>query len=98
MKRLLTFLGVVYRNERGALAVNTDGIFLIIMAIMTAVIAFNVFPNVLTGADSVRTNTAVGNYTGLSTVVQIGPTILFLAMTFSSLVSGFFGVKRTIGK
>ena len=72
---------------------------LMIMALGMVMIAvgFIIFPIVLEGAEEVRTATNVGEYTGLSSLVKIGPTLAFVGFLFGGVVTTFFGGKGYFG-
>ena len=68
----------------------------IVMGIVMVAVAFIIFPLILEGADEVRTAGNISEYTGLSSVVSVGPTVVFVAMLFGggvALVSGIRGMR-----
>lgn len=71
---------------RGSLIAFTIGLVLI-------AVGFIVFPIVIEGAEETRLATNVAEYTGLSSLVQIGPTLAFVGFLFGGVVSIFFGAK-----
>ena len=54
-------------------------------------VGFIIFPIVVEGAEETRLATNVSEYTGLSSLVQIGPTLAFVGFLFGGVVSIFFG-------
>ncbi len=77
----------------------------IIIGIVMIAVAFILFPLVLDGADEIRTATngtvnataLIDNYTGLSSVVAIGPTLVFVALLFGGAIMGILGVRGRSG-
>ena len=68
----------------------------IVMGIVMVAVAFIIFPLILEGADEVRTAGNITEYTGLSSVVSVGPTVVFVSMLFGggvALVSGIRGMR-----
>lgn len=56
-------------------------------------IAMNFAPTMLSGFESLRTAGNVAQYTGLTTVVQFGPTLIILGFVIAIGVVGFMGLK-----
>lgn len=54
-------------------------------------VGFIVFPIVIEGAEQTRLATNVDQYTGLSSLVSIGPTLAFVGFLFGGVVAIFFG-------
>ncbi len=50
-------------------------------------------PAMLTGFESMRNAGNVSQYTGLTTVVQMGPTLILLGFIIMVGVAGFMGIK-----
>lgn len=71
---------------RGGLIGMTIGLVLI-------AVSFIVFPIVLEGAEETRLATNLSQYTGMSSLVAIGPTLVFVGLLFGGVVAVFFGVK-----
>lgn len=69
----------------------------IVMGIILIVVAFILFPIVLTASDTIG-SANISNLTGLDSMRTIGPTILFVAMVFSGGFLGFTGFKRMRGR
>ena len=56
-------------------------------------VGFIIFPVVIEGADTVRTAGNVTEYTGLSSMVKIGPTLAFVGFLFGGVVTAFFSAR-----
>lgn len=56
-------------------------------------IAMSFAPQILTGFETIRTDSSAGNYTALTTVVQFGPTMIILGFIISVAIIGFMGIK-----
>ena len=69
----------------------------IVIGIVMIAVAFILFPLVLDGADEIRTAANVSQYTGLSSVVAIGPTLVFVALLFGGAIMGILGVRGRSG-
>ena len=50
-------------------------------------------PSMLTGFESMRTAANVSQYTGLTTTVQMGPTLILLGFIIMVGVTGFMGIR-----
>ena len=74
---------------RASLVTTTIGLVLI-------AVSFIIFPVVIEGAEEVRLATNVSQYTGLSSIVQIGPTLVFVGLLFGGVMATFFGVKGAV--
>ena len=61
--------------------------------IMIAV-AFIMFPIILEGAATVLADANIADYTGLSTLVSIAPTLVFVSMLFGGGMLTYTGVKN----
>ncbi len=66
------------------------------LGLVMIAVAFIIFPIVIDGADAIRTAGNVSEYTGLSSLVSIGPTIVFVGLLFGGVVTTFFGGRSTI--
>lgn len=64
----------------------------IVFGVILIAIAFIMFPVVIEGAEETRLATNISQYTGLSSLVKIGPTLAFVFLILGGLVSGGFGV------
>lgn len=60
-------------------------------------IAMNFGPDMLSGFEAMRTADNVTEYTGLSTVIGFGPTMILLGFIVLVGISGFMGIKL-VGK
>ncbi len=56
-------------------------------------VAIGFGPTMLEGFESMRTATNVSQYTGLSSVVEFGPTIVLLGFIIMVGIAGFLGIK-----
>ena len=74
---------------------NSNMLWMGLGLVMVAV-SFIIFPIVIDGADAIRTAGNVSQYTGLSSLVSIGPTLVFVGLLFGGVVSTFFGVRGTV--
>jgi len=72
--------------NRGSLITMTIGLVLI-------AVSFIVFPIVIEGAEETRLATNLSQYTGMSSLVAIGPTLVFVGLLFGGVVTTFFGVR-----
>lgn len=52
-------------------------------------------PSMLTGFESMRTAGNVSQYTGLTTTVQMGPTLILLGFIIMVGVTGFMGIRMS---
>ena len=68
----------------------------IVWGVVMITVAFLIFPLILTGADSTRTATNIAYYTGLSSLVTIGPTLAFISLILGGLISGGVGVYNQV--
>lgn len=65
----------------------------IILGLVLVAVGFVIFPIVLTGAEESRLATNVSEYTGLSSMIEVGPTLVFVGFLFGGVVAMFFGIK-----
>ena len=72
----------------------SGGIFKIILGLVLIAVGFVVFPIVITGAEQVRLATNVSQYTGLTQLIGIAPTLVFVGFLFAGVLVGFFGAKQ----
>jgi ABC-type antimicrobial peptide transport system permease subunit len=77
----------------------------LIVAVVIAAVAFilvgiamNFGPTMLEGFEAMRTAGNVSQYTGLSTVVAFGPTMIVLGFIIMVGVAGFLGIKIAASK
>lgn len=59
-------------------------------------VAFIMFPIVIEGAEETRLATNVAQYTGLASIVAVGPTLVFVGLLFGGVLSAFFGVRGLV--
>ena len=65
---------------------------LVVIGIITIVVAFILFPMVLTAGDAIG-SANLTNLTGMSEIYVVGPTILFIGMLFSGGMLTYFGFR-----
>jgi len=66
------------------------------LGLVMVAVSFIIFPIVIDGADAIRTAGNVSEYTGLSSLVSIGPTLVFVGLLFGGVVTTFFGARGTV--
>jgi len=71
---------------------NRTALTLVLGIVMIAV-AFIIFPIVLEGAEEIRTHASIDSYTGLSSLVTVGPTVIFVAMLFGGTLLTWVGLR-----
>ncbi len=64
----------------------------ILGGLVLIMVAFLMFPMVLTGAVSI-TDANTTNLTGLTDIVGIAPTVVFIALLFSGSMVGWSGIR-----
>jgi amino acid transporter len=82
-------------GERGAISGNLVSV-IVIAAIALIVVGIGIAiggPTMLTGFETMRTDASIGNYTGLTSIVTAGPTLLILGFLVAVAVVGFLGIK-----
>jgi len=70
-----------------------DSLISFTIGLVLIAVGFIVFPIVIEGAEETRLATNVGEYTGLESLVQIGPTLAFVGFLFGGVVAIFFGAR-----
>ena len=95
VKYLRAVLHHVPRTETGG--VDIGGLMLMGLGMVFIAVGFILFPVVIEGAEESRTATGVGNYTGLTSIIEVGPTIALVAFLFGGVVAGYFGIKMMRG-
>lgn len=78
MRMLRAFL----KGQRGAIGAP---MLTVILGIVMIAVAFAIFPVVLEGAEEIRTHANISSYTGLSSMVEIGPTVVFVVFLFGGI-------------
>lgn len=73
-------------------AVQGDLITVTVGLVLIAV-AFIIFPIVIEGAEETRLATNISQYTGLGSIVKIGPTLVFVGLLFGGVMATFFGAR-----
>jgi len=69
------------------------GLIEMFIALILIAVGFIIFPILLDGAEEIRLSTNITEYTGLSSVVSIGPTLIFVFFLFGGGILGFFGFR-----
>jgi len=66
----------------------------ILVGIVMMAMAFTMFPIILDGANEILTHTAIASFTGLDSLVSIGPTLIFVFLLFGGIgLSGYSGYR-----
>jgi hypothetical protein len=65
----------------------------IFVGLIMIAVAFVIFPIVLDGAQTILTDPNLADYTGLETLVQIAPVLIFISMLLGGGLMTFMGVK-----
>lgn len=81
-----------YKGYKGASAQDASGVLRMVFGIVQIILFVSLFYTILTSMYTLYSTENVGNYTAFTTVVAIGPTVLFLAGIFggvSTAVSGY---------
>lgn len=71
-----------------------QGMWRMILGIIGLAIAFVMFPIVLTGTSEITGHANINNFTGLSSVANIGPLIIFVGLIFGSGFMAYTGYKQ----
>ena len=74
----------------------SKGILGVVFGVIMIAIAFIIFPIIIEGAEATRLAANVSQYTGLSSLIKIGPTLAFVTLILGGLVSGGLGVKTMV--
>ena len=69
------------------------GLVEMFIALILIAVGFIIFPILIDGAEEIRLATNISEYTGLSSIVSIGPTLIFVFFLFGGGVLGFFGFR-----
>ncbi len=69
------------------------GLITTAIGLVLIAVSFIIFPIVIEGAEETRLATNVSQYTGLDSMVKIGPTLVFVGLLFGGVVATFFGGK-----
>jgi hypothetical protein len=83
-----------------ATAGGTNGLLLMVMGALEIILFVTLFSTIMTSMDTLRLTTSVvnGDYIAFGTVVQIAPTVLFLAGIFAGAATAVGGYKKMKGK
>lgn len=65
----------------------------VFIGLIMIAVSFIIFPIVLTGAQTILTDANIADYTGLSTLVKIAPTLIFISMLLGGGTMTYLGVK-----
>ena len=84
------------RSQQGA--VNIGGVMLLGIAMLIAAVGAYFINPLISGFDDARTHSNISSFTALSTVVQIGPTLIVLGYVVAVGVVGFLGIKLISSK
>lgn len=73
---------------------------MVVIGLVMIAISFVIFPIVIEGADEIRGAANVSDYTGLESIVEVGPTLVFVGLLFGGVMTTFFGIRgmRSKGK
>ena len=74
----------------------SKGILGVVFGVIMIAIAFIIFPIIIEGAEATRLAANVTEYTGLSSLIKIGPTLAFVTLILGGLVSGGLGVAGMV--
>ena len=66
----------------------------IVIGLVMVAVGLIVFPIVLAGAQTILTDAHIADYTGLETLVKIGPTLIFISFLFGGGLLTFQGIKE----
>ncbi len=72
------------------------GLITVIIGLVLIAVGFIVFPIVIEGAESTRLATNLSQYTGMESLIGIGPTLVFVGFLFGGVLAIFFGGRTVI--
>jgi len=72
---------------------SNGNMIMIALGLVLIAVGFIIFPIVIEGAESTRTATNVSQYTGLGSLVKIGPTLAFVGFLFGGVLTVLFGAR-----
>ncbi len=75
-----------------------NGMARIVLGIVLIAVAFYMFPMVITGTQSILTHANITDYTGLSDLAGIAPTVIFVGLLFTGALSSYSGVRKYRGR
>lgn len=93
MKRFVTWLELPSFRDSQSGAVNIANIMLLGIGMIFMGIGAFFIPVMIEGFEEARTAANVSQYTGLSSIIEIGPTIIVLGFIVAGGVVGFMGIK-----
>jgi len=73
---------------------QSAGMWKMVLGLLAIAIAFILFPIVLDGVDDVTGHSNISSFTGLSSVANIAPLIIFVGLLFGGGVSTWSGWKQ----
>ncbi len=82
-----------YKGYSAVAGGDASGFLRMVMGILEIVLFVTMFSTVLTQMETLRTTTNVANYTALSTVIGIAPTVLFLGGIFTGAFTAYKGAR-----
>lgn len=75
---------------------STAAFLQMVFSILGIVLFVTMFNTILTGFGTLWTASGISNYTGFTTVLQIGPTVLFLGGVFGGAWAYYKGYQKAI--
>jgi hypothetical protein len=69
------------------------GLVEMFIALILIAVGFIIFPILIDGAEEIRLSANLSEYTGMASIVSIGPTLIFVFFLFGGGVLGFFGFR-----
>jgi len=75
---------------------KNSNMIMIALGLVLIAVGFIIFPIVIEGAEETRLATNVSQYTGLASLVKIGPTLAFVGFLFGGVIAVFFGARRVV--
>jgi len=72
------------------------GIMQTVFGVIAIAIAFIIFPIIIEGAEATRLAANISEYTGMTSLIGIGPTLAFVVLILGGLTSTGFGVAGIV--
>jgi ABC-type spermidine/putrescine transport system permease subunit I len=75
-----------------------NNIMLTVFGVIAVAIAFIIFPIIIEGAEETRLATNISEYTGMTSLIGIGPTLAFVVLILGGLTStgmGTYGLVQS---
>ncbi len=63
----------------------------IVVGLVLIALSFLIFPIVIEGADSINSTANLSVFTGMTSLNNIGPTLVFVGLLFGGILTVFFG-------